>query len=207
MEMTCLEYVKGLLDLLEGKDTLFSKRIVKDLEIGQYPQVLSIEMVDDLIKIRCKNPWPESIFKKLLEIYKCKEYEITFSVFGKGKREISKRVSIDVDPISLREELLFPEEELKGESIKTKFFELDAKGEELTVKVKNREEVKPLFLKLARELFPFLRVPTFATSVKANILIDVKNDLYGLKEGEIKFALKLNNNPFGIKVANFKIQT
>jgi len=207
MEITCLEYVRGLLDLLESKSTPFSKEVVKNLGIGQHPQLLAIELADDLIKIRCKNTRPESIFKKLLGIYKCKEYEITFYVFGKGKREISKKVTIDVNPIVLKNELLFPEEELKEEKIKTKFFELHSRGEELILKLRDRSEVKAVFLRLAKELFPFLRIPTFANSIRANILIEIKNEINGLKEGEIKFAVKLNNNPFGIKVANFRIQT
>jgi len=207
MEITFLEYVKGLWDLLENKATKFSRFVIRDLGIGKYPQVLSIEIVDDLIKIKCKNSLPESVFKKLLNLYKCSDYEIALYIFGKGRKEIRKRVTVDVDPISLRKELILPEEELKEEEIETKFFKLHSKGEELTLEMKNREEVKQIFLKLAKEIFPFLRIPTFANSIVANILLEIKNDLHGLKEGEIKIALKLNNNPFGMKLGSFKIQT
>ncbi|MCW1301422.1 MAG: hypothetical protein QW507_01340 [Candidatus Nanoarchaeia archaeon] len=205
MEITCLEHVKGIWDLLENKRSEFSLNILKGLEIGKYAERLGIELDGNIIQIKCKNSSPESLFKLLLNFYKINSYELTLSLFSKGRREIVKRVSVDVDPIMLKHELILEGEELRAQKISTAYFDINSEKDLINISVKRKEDVRRIFLELAKEFFPFLRVPTFTTSIKADIIIEIVNKFGDVREGNIKVAFKLNNSPFGVKVGNFSI--
>lgn len=205
MEITCLEHVNGIWDLLANRRSEFSLNLIKGLEIGKYSEKLGMELEGNVIRIRCKNSSPESVFKLLLGFYRINSYELTLTLFSKGRREIVKRVSVDVDPLLLKHELILEGEELRAEKISTAYFEIGSEKDLISISVKRKEDVQRIFLELAKKFFPFLKVPAFTTSIKADVIIEIVNKFGEVREGNIKVAFKLNNSPFGVKVGSFSI--
>jgi len=105
----------------------------------------------------------------------------------------------------LKHELILEGEELRAQKISTAYFDINSEKDFINISVKRKEDVRRIFLELAKEFFPFLRVPTFTTSIKADIIIEIVNKFGDVREGNIKVAFKLNNSPFVVKVGNFSI--
>ena len=215
MEIEVLEFGKAIKDILNNEISEEAKKVISNFNIGEYSKKINIEKVGNQIRISGDFKFSPSLFTVILHrVFPVKEYEILMKGTEMGvEKEINKKVTINVIPISIERELKEIELEKTNEvKISTEKFDVihNCYMNKLFINLKDETDTNTAFSFVSNILFPFIKVRERNNAVNVNYTFNVKRiskvgGAKGKKEGVLKCAIKLDNKNIGIKTKNFFI--